>query len=87
MKSRALGFFYAALLVMCLLSFITSAALGFVIVCLGVIIRLLELNLENAKRILAEQRALKTELRIFRLSLPDPAPSTRLEVEPDHSAP
>jgi hypothetical protein len=87
MKSRSMAVFYALWVVMCLLSFITSTALGFVIVCLGVMIRLLELNLESARRILGEQRALKTELRAFRISLPDPAQSEPLEQDPEHRTP
>jgi hypothetical protein len=72
MKPRALPVFYVVWTLMCLLAFATSTVLGFVLVCLGVLVRLLELVLQAMHRILAEQKALKTELRLFRISLPDP---------------
>ena len=68
MRSRGLGFFYAALIVMCLLSFITSAALGFVIVCLGVMIRLLEIAVVLLRDLLNETRQTRLELRAARLT-------------------
>ena len=71
MKPRVMAAFYVVWTLMCLLAFATSTVLGFVLVCLGVLVRLLELMLQAMHRILAEQKALKTELRLFRISLPD----------------
>ena len=66
MKPRAMWLFYAAWLPMCLLSFITSTVLGFIVVCLGVIVRLLELNLISRRQNLSELQRTTTELRAGR---------------------
>ena len=68
MRSRALGLFYVALIVMGALSFLTSTALGFVIVCLGVMIRLLEIAVVLLRDLLNETRQTRLELRAARLT-------------------
>ena len=66
MKPRAMWLFYALWLPMCLLSFITSTVLGFIVVCLGVIVRLLELNLISRRQNLSELQRTTIELRAVR---------------------
>ena len=66
MKPRAMWLFYAAWLPMCLVSFITSTVLGFIVVCLGVIVRLLELNLISRRQNLSELQRTTRELRAVR---------------------
>jgi hypothetical protein len=83
MKPRAMAVFYIVWTLMCLLAFATSTVLGFVLACLGVLVRLLELVLQAMNRILTEQKALKTELRLFRISLPD----STLERHSDNTKP
>ncbi len=66
MKPRWMWLFYVVWVVMCLLSSITSTVLGFVVVCLGMIIRLLELNLTARQNLIAEVRKLGRDIRIER---------------------
>ena len=68
MRSRALGLFYVALIAIGGLSFLTSTALGFVLVCLGVMIRLLEIAITLLRDLLSETRHTRLELRAARLT-------------------
>ena len=68
MRSRALCLFYVTLIVMGALSFLISTALGCVIICLGVMIRLLEIAVVLLRDLLNETRQTRLELRAARLT-------------------
>ena len=67
MKLRGMYLFYATWIPMCLFSFITSTFLGYVMICLGIMIALLEIINERLRQVLAEQRHLRLELQHLRL--------------------
>ena len=68
MKPRAIWFFYAIWMVVCLLSFATSTLLGFIIIGLGIALRLLEQAVGLLQDLLTEQRLIRLELRTQRLA-------------------
>ena len=68
MKPRAIWFFYAIWMVVCLLSFATSTLLGFITIGLGIALRLLEQAVELLQDLLTEQRLIRLELRTQRLA-------------------
>jgi hypothetical protein len=68
MKPRAIWFFYAIWVVVCLLSFVTSTLLGFITIGLGIALRLLEQAVGLLNDLLIEQRLMRLELRTQRLS-------------------
>jgi hypothetical protein len=68
MKPRAIWFFYAVWMVVCLLSFATSILLGFITIGLGIALRLLEQVVGLLRDLLIEQRLMRLELRTQRLN-------------------
>ena len=68
MKPRAIWFFYAIWMVVCLLSFATSTLLGFITIGLGIALRLLEQAVGLLQDLLTEQRLIRLELRTQRLA-------------------
>ena len=68
MKPRAIWFFYAIWMVVCLLSFATSSLLGFITIGLGIALRLLEQAVGLLQDLLTEQRLMRLELRTQRLA-------------------
>ena len=68
MKPRAIWFFYAIWIVVCLLSFATSTLLGFITIGLGIALRLLEQAVGLLREMLIEQRLMRLEFRSQRLS-------------------
>ena len=68
MKPRAIWFFYAIWMVVCLLSFATSTLLGFITIGLGIALRLLEQAVGLLHDLLTEQRLMRLELRTQRLA-------------------
>lgn len=70
-RARGMTIFYVTWALACLLGFLTSVLLGFVALCMGVMVRLLEANLAAQREALAEQRALRRELLAHRARTPD----------------
>jgi hypothetical protein len=71
MKPRAIWFFFAIWIVVCLLSFATSTLLGFITIGLGFALRLLEQAVGLLRDLLIEQRLMRLELRTQRLNARD----------------
>ncbi len=74
MKLRGMHLFYAVWIPMCLFSFITSTLLGFITICLGIMIALLEIIVERLRQVLAEQRNIRLEFQHLRLRPRDDQP-------------